>query len=583
MAAHTAVNQALELHYAGRNPAAKQVLVRALQRDGRNADLLRAAVELGIAMNEPAFALNYAERLVTLAPAWPDAWLLRAQVDVARQKPADAVAFAQRALDLEPANPDRHRALAWVLHRAHRYRDAERAAAAGLALAPADDDLWQKRAVAIQQLGRLDEAWAVYEEALSRCPRSVVLAESIAMLSNYRPEVRPAESLALHRRFGALLAEGVEPAPPPARVVGADEPVRVGLLSPDLRGHSVGVFADAIIRHHDPERLHLFAYDTHGVEDAVMRRFRGALGPRWRSIEIATPDRVDAAIRADRLDLLIELSGLTRDHQLQAIVGKPAPRVATFIGYPNTTGLAAIDFRLVDAMTDPPGVADQFASERLIRLDPCFLCYTPPEDAPPVTWEPAAGRRAPVFASFNRMTKVTDAQLRAWASLLARVPEAELHLKSFGLEDDAVREDVLTRCAAAGLPPARLKLVAPVQDKRGHLDAYNRVDVALDTFPYHGTTTTCEALLMGVPVITIEGDRHAARVGVSLLNAAGVQELITQSPEQTIELAADLIRDQPRLAGFRRGLRERLLASPLCDGPAYARGFERACRAMVNG
>lgn len=582
---HPAVIQSLEHHVAGRNPQARQVLLRALQRDPTHPELLRAAVELAISMNEAEMAENYAVRLSTVYPEWAGAWTLRSQAAVTRQKPSEGVPHAERALALEPGNPDRHRALAWVLHRARRYHDADRAAAAGLALAPEDDDLWRKRIVALQALGRAAQAWSVCGEGLARCPGSLALAESAAMLSNYVPGLGVKDARAAHDRFGALMTATFPPAPPARRTIPPDAPVRVGLVSPDLRGHSVGAFARAIIEHHDPAAVTLYAFDTDGVEDEVMRGFKAALGAsRWRTIRPCTPEAVDRVVRAERLDVAIELSGLTQDHNLGVMAGKPAPVGATFIGYPNTTGLAAMDFRIVDGFTDPPG-AEALASERLVRLSPCFLCYTPPADPPEITWRPCAtpGDRPLVFASFNNLMKLNDELLGTWAGLLAAVPEAELHLKAFGLEDEAVRADVASRCAAAGLPAARLVLAGPRPDKRDHLDAYNRVDVALDAFPYHGTTTTCEALLMGVPVLTIEGDRHASRVGVSLLNSVGVQELITQGPGQLIEVAADLIRDTPRLTRHRRGLRGRLLGSPLCDGASYARGFEAACRAMATG
>jgi protein O-GlcNAc transferase len=586
---HPAVIQALTHHHAGRNPQAKQLLLRALQREPRHAELLRAAVELFISMQEPASARLYAERLAALAPDAPDTWLLRAQADVAALDPAAAIPHARRAVELDPANPDRYRTLAWVLHRARRFREAAAQAAAGLAIDPHDADLWQKQAVALQSLGRADEAAQIYREATSRCPDSAVLAEGLAMLSNYLPSISAEDSLALHRRFGSLFAaqHPLDQLAPARRSIAPTQPVRVGLLSPDLRIHSVGLFAQSLILNHDPARIELFVYSTAGRDDEPFTlKLKSAVGPkRWRYFSWPDPGTIASSIRADQLDLLVELSGLTRDHNLAVVAAKPAPVVASYLGYPHTTGLPTVDFRIVDLFTDPPGPADAAATERPHRLNPCFIAYTPPAEPPKITWTPCKepGDRPLVFGSFNNLMKLNDPLLRLWARLLAVVPESILVLKAPGLNNDEVREDLLQRAHAAGLPADRLRVLAPIDDPVGHLAAYNQIDVALDTFPYHGTTTTCEALLMGVPVITIEGDRHASRVGVSLLNNAGLQELITQSPEQLIEVAADLIRETDRLSRFRASLRERFLASPVCDARDYASRFADACRAMATG
>jgi protein O-GlcNAc transferase len=609
---HPTVLQAIAHHQAGRNPQARQLLVRLLQREPKNAEALHAAVEFSIALQEPEPARLYAQRLVDLAPQWPDAWVLRAQAEVCAQKLDDAVPFAERAVALDPGNPDRHRTLAWVLHRARRFRRAAEAAAAGLALDPRDADLWQKRAVALQTLGRAEEAAAVFEQGVAACPDSLLLAEGFAFLSNYLPNFPLERARALHRRAADLLTQRHPPMDPPApapRTLPPGQPLRVGLLSPDLRTHSVGFFAQSLILNHDPAELDIFVYSTAGRDDdALTLRLKAALSrpgrDRWRYFAWPDPDTIAQAIRADGLDLLIELSGLTRDHNLPVVARKPAPRIATYLGYPSPTSLPTVDAHLVDRFTDPEGPrAGTSAASSLgphpsalsanpppeppAYIDPCFIAYTPPAEPPPITWTPptpgsGAASRPLVFGSFNNLMKLNDVLLARWARLLAAVPESVLALKAPGLHDAGVRDDLLARAAAAGIAPDRLRVLAPIDDPLGHIAAYNDIDVALDTFPYHGTTTTCEALLMGVPVITIEGDRHASRVGVSLLNNAGLPEFIAQSFEHMTELASDLIRDTPRLTTFRQTIRARFLASPVCDARSYAAAFAKACRALAR-
>jgi predicted O-linked N-acetylglucosamine transferase (SPINDLY family) len=584
--ARAAIQTAFDHFRAGRTDAARQTMLRALQRWPRDIELLVNFVDLLLNLNEGEPAALWAERLTAAAPNVAEAWSVRAHAAIARSKLDEAIAYATRAVELEPQSADRHRSLAWVLHRALRFPAAAESARRGLELAPADADLWQKLAVAHQALGRTDEAEAIYRQGVARCPGSVALAEGLAYCANQLAHVTPAQVRADHDHFARVLrAANPAGSPPPARAIAPDQPVRVGLLSPDLRHHSVGMFIASLLRHHDPRELALFVYSTAAREDAFSQKLAACLpADRWRRVFPPEPEALDRTIRADGLDLLVELSGLTRDNNLAALLRRPAPRLATYLGYPNTTGLSEIDARLVDAFTDPPGAEyDAACAERLVRLEPCFVAYSPPEPMPAIDWSPCEkpGDRPLVFGCFNNLMKLNGALLARWAALLAAVPESRLMLKAFGLGDEPVREDLRARCLQAGLPGERLDLLPPDADPGDHLRAYNRIDVALDTYPYHGTTTTCEALVMGVPVVTIEGDRHAARVGVSLMRNAGLQELITQSPESMIEVCADLIRDQPRLARYRRELRPRFLASPVCDGPAYARAFARAVRQIV--
>jgi predicted O-linked N-acetylglucosamine transferase (SPINDLY family) len=251
---------------------------------------------------------------------------------------------------------------------------------------------------------------------------------------------------------------------------------------------------------------------------------------------------------------------------------------ATWLGYPNTTGLAAMDYRLTDAIADPPGLTDEFHSERLIRLPGGFLCYRPPDDAPPVVSPPVRDRGFVTFGSFNHPAKLSDATVEAWADLLERVPASRLLLKYRVFEDAATRRFHQDRFAAAGLSLDRLDLVGHIDDAQGHLAAYGRVDIALDPFPYNGTTTTCEALWMGVPVVTLAGTRHAGRVGASLLHRIGLGELVATDGLAYTAIAAGLAADADRLATLRSGMRERVGGSPLVDGAAFARSVEAAFR-----
>ena len=285
-------------------------------------------------------------------------------------------------------------------------------------------------------------------------------------------------------------------------------------------------------------------------------------------------------IRADGIDILVDLAGHTAKNRLRVFARKPAPVQVTWLGYPNTTGLEAIDYRLVDAVTDPVGEADAWASETLVRLEGGFLCYGGLKDAPEPTVPPCLKTGTVTFGSFNNPAKVSAATFDAWATLLSRLPQARLLLKGTPFADAATRALFLARLGERGVAAERIELVAWLPGAAAHLALYHRVDIALDPFPYNGTTTTCEALWMGVPVVTLRGDRHAGRVGASLLSQIGLTDLIANSVEEYVEIALALARNPGRLDELRRTLRPRMAASPLCDGRAFARKIEAAFRTM---
>ncbi|MFI4976963.1 MAG: glycosyltransferase, partial [Caulobacterales bacterium] len=268
------------------------------------------------------------------------------------------------------------------------------------------------------------------------------------------------------------------------------------------------------------------------------------------------------------------------NNRLTMFALKPAPVQATWLGYPNTTGLAAMDYRLVDAVTDPPGEADAFATETLVRLEDGFLCYGPPPDAPEPAPPPSRASGVVTFGSFNNPSKLGDATLDAWAKLLERLPAARLLLKGGAFSDEGARQWFHARFEQRGVAPERVQLKGYAAHTADHLALYADIDIGLDPFPYNGTTTTCEALWMGVPVVALLGDRHAARVSASLLTRVGLEELIATDAPAYVDIAARLAGDPARLAEIRRTLRPRMAASPLTDAPAFARKLERAYRQM---
>jgi len=356
----------------------------------------------------------------------------------------------------------------------------------------------------------------------------------------------------------------------------SDRRLRVGYLSADLRTHSVAYFLEPILATHGREAAEVWCYSTLSGGDATTERLRRH-ADQWRWVAGQPPEAIARQILADRIDILVELGGHTSSDILRVLALGPAPVQITYLGYPDTTGVPAIQHRLVDASTDPEG-ADQWATEELVRLPGSFLCYQPSPYAPPVGHLPAASRGAVTFGSFNNLAKINERVVALWAKVVNAVPGAHLYVKNPSLDDPPTQERYRRLFAEHGVDRDRIELRGRTVEDGDHLALYGAVDIALDTFPYNGTTTTCEALWQGVPVVTLAGDLHMSRVGASLLAAAGLHELIAETPDDYVAVVTRLAADRDRLAYLRATLRDRLRSTPLLDGAAFTRNLEAAYR-----
>jgi predicted O-linked N-acetylglucosamine transferase (SPINDLY family) len=407
-----------------------------------------------------------------------------------------------------------------------------------------------------------------------------------ANCTNYLADVSIADSYAAHRRFGEVV-EAIYSAPE-QNVAGvvrdANRAIRIGVVSPDLRTHSVACFAEPMLRqlfsHRD--QFDVCVYHIAGVEDEVTKRLR-AFARVWRHMPYQGPAEIASTFVADGVDIVIELAGLTNTLGVCALAHRPAPIAVTYVGYPNTCGTSRIDYRVVDSMTDlvdAEGGADRAtAVEQLVRIDPCFLCYSPPGDAPDVA-ERVVGSGEIVFASFNAVQKINKPLAELWRDVLDATPGSRLLLKANGLREADAVTTVAKRLAAWGLPMERVELVGATRTRAEHLAMYAQVDVALDTYPYHGTTTTCEALWMGVPVVVLAGDRHASRVGISLLQAVGRREMVAQTRAEYVQIASSLAKNASKLQKIRADLRRNVSESPLCDEVAFGERLRSNLRDM---
>ncbi len=332
---------------------------------------------------------------------------------------------------------------------------------------------------------------------------------------------------------------------------------------------------EPILEHHDKEQLEIFCYAFVSNPDETTDRLK-LLTEHWRSIENLTIEEIVKRIHDDRIDLLVDLAGHTFNNQLLVFAHKPAPVQLSYLGYPNTTGLTTIDYRLTDAFADPPSKTETIYTEKLIRIEPTAWCYRPMVSTPAVSELPAKENDFITFGSFNMFYKLNIKVLILWAQLLNQFAGSRLSLKAKSLADSAVRKDIIKQFADFGITEGRISLKPYEQ----HLENYFGIDIALDPFPYNGTTTTCEALYMGVPVITLEGKTHRSRVGVSLLNQVGLQHLVAKNEEDYVSIASSLASDLGALSNLRKSLRSRMEKSPLMNEVGFTRGLENAYREM---
>jgi predicted O-linked N-acetylglucosamine transferase (SPINDLY family) len=421
-----------------------------------------------------------------------------------------------------------------------------------------------------REFGRTDEAIATYRRALALTPAHAPTHSNLLLELNYSASLAAPAIFAEHQRFGERFARRYEaPAPDPAW----PRRLRIGYLSPDFRNHVVMRFMEPILAQHDRSRFEVWCYATSARKDEVTARLR-ALAERWVDAEELGEAELADRIRADRIDLLVDLAGHTAGNSATTLAMKPAPVQATYLGYPNTIGLGAVDYRITDAFADPPGDADRLSVEKLVRLPRTYFCYRPEAASPGLVPLPALAKGSVTFGCFNNFAKLSAPFLDAAARVLAALPGSRLLLKARPLSIASLAQSVRERFARAGIPAERVELRGWEEGVASHLSIYNSVDIALDSFPYNGATTTCEALWMGVPVVTLACDRHAGRAGSSLLHGVGLGELVAHGVDDYVQICRKLATDLPRLAGLRAGMRERMRGSALMDEAGLARALE---------
>lgn len=519
-------------------------------------------------------------RSIAAYPRLPGPYITLGNLHRKQGRFAEAFAAYEQAQRLAPNEPGIPNNFGMLYRAKGKLGKAEEWFKKALSLQPGTAKTLSNLGLVYLEQGRTVAAIACYDEAIGLRPDWDTAWSNKLMALNYQALPR-AEVAAAHRQWGERHAKLSVSGRTNSHTISANRPVRIGYVSGDFRRHSVACFMEPILAHHDRARFEVYCYANVARPDEVTGRLKTMA--TWRDIVWLSDDEAARLVRQDGIDILVDLSGHTEGNRLLLFARKPAPVQATYLGYPNTTGLAAIDYRLTDAVADPAG-EEEYHTEKLERLPQGFLCHQPAAAPAIMARSPAAEAGGITFGSFNTLAKKSPAVLRCWVAILNKVPGSRLLLKYKPLSDEGVRARIREEFGAAGLaePEKRLVLVGHVVDTEAHFAMYNQIDVALDTFPYNGATTTCEALWMGVPVITLATDRHVGRVGASILNRLGRGDWVAGSEEEYIAKAVALAQDGQERARCHQTLRNSLRNSSLMDGPAFCRALEEVYRRWLG-
>lgn len=573
-------------------PAAQLNLGVALMEHGEP-DAAEQAYEAGLAIDaeHPFLLYNYAvleqqrgnwaktrqlaERAIRHKPDFGLAYVVLSNALDELGETEAALARIDQAAQLLPSHAPTLTNRARLLDKLKRWEEAEDTARQALALDPDHGLAVQALAKALWGLGFSQESIPVQQRAIALLPERRDIVSNHLCALNYVETTSAASLYEAHRAFGARL-EAANPPVHAGTYSGSLEPDRkltVGLLSGDLSAHPVALFLIPLLTHADQSKLAFHAFSVGSKSDHITEKLRG-LVEHWEDLAEADEMEVARAIHADGVDILLDLSGHTGEARLGVLTAQPAPVQIGWIGYLNTTGLTRVHYRLCDARTDP-APTQQYHTERLLHLPHSQWCYRPDVEVDAAPQPPCVRNGFITFGSFNSASKITSEMLERWAAVLAALPHSRLLIADVR---NARRQGALQAAFAGhGIAPERVTYL-PRMGVAEYFAAYNGVDIALDTYPYGGGTTTFDALWMATPVVTAVGELPTSRSAASLLQALGLDEWVAPSIDAYVQVAVERARDTEALTRLRAGLRQRLAASPLMDAPRFARDFEACLR-----
>lgn len=492
---------------------------------------------------------------------------------------ARAVEHFREAIRLQPDDARAHNSLGAVLKRTGQVHQAIACFQEAIRLLPDYAEAHSNLGTAWRGIGKVDQALACLRAALSLKPDFAAAHSNYLFALHYSASHDGPLLIAEHARWAERharpLADHLQPHVNEPR---PDRRLRLAYVSPNFREHPVSFFLEPILACHDHHDFEVICYSDTVQPDDVTARLR-ACADAWHDTVRLSDENLAGQIRADGIDILVDLTLHMQDNRMGLFARKPAPVQVTYLGYPSTTGLPTMDYQITDPYLHPVEVDEPCRAEQLVRLPRSYFCYRPHPVSPDVGPLPALKNGFVTFAGFHSLAKINGEVIAAWSRVLHDVPGSRLAIKAAELREATTQADLAAQFAAHGIPGQRLILQAPA-GLTGYLAAFQDVDIGLDTFPFNGGTTTCHTLWMGVPVVTLTGQTAVGRMGISILANLGLPDLATRNVADFCQTAKDLAGDLPRLAALRAGIRPRMQASPLMDAAGFTRELELAYRQM---
>lgn len=559
-----------------------------LSQDPERTDILNNLSILFIKQNKYKLALDNLHKIIKIKPDYVEAYNNLGQLYQDLNQPQQAQIYLEQAILLQPEYGTAYYNLGNVYKSLNRLSLAISYYQKALKYTSDHLDTYNNLGNTYLNCGEVSMALSCYHKILQLTsnknnlisPTILKSEQNLLFALHYNNQVSGKNIYQQHWQWGQKYQSLIKPVykRDPNSITSAHK-IKIGYVSHDLKQHSVSYFLRELLKNHDQEHFLITCYAANNKLDKVTEKLK-SLVDEWRDISSLSYQEAAELIYRDRIDILVDLGGHTDHNRLLIFAYKPAPIQVTYLGYPNTTGLSRIDYRFTDNYCDPRGKTEKFHTETLVRLPQSFLCYQPSlySEINPII--PFQRNQYITFGSFNNLAKVSEKVISYWGKILQQVPQSKLFLKSKALEDTEVCDRIFQLFAQQEINRERLILKGWLKNNQDHLAAYNEVDIALDTYPYHGTTTTCEALYMGVPVITLAGKVHVSRVGVSLLSNVGLSEFIANNSEEYIDQAIKLANNSQKLSQLRNNLRPRMHNSPLMNGKQVTKDIESAYQDM---
>jgi len=521
-------------------------------------------------------------RSLQFNPAYAQTYYNLANALQETDKTDEAVWLYQRALQRNPNWPEAYNNLGTAYQNMGLLSEAIAAFQKAIAIQPGYTEAYNNLGIAYRNQGRIKASISCYRTALQTKPAYSECHSNLVFCLNYDPDASQKDIYAQSCQWWIQHGRSVAGRLDHANNRDPDRRLKIGYVSADFRRHPVGFFFLPLVRAHDPGGFEVFCYTDLKQPDELTDQIKTA-ADHWCSTLGLSDNDMAEKIQADQLDILIDLAGHTAHNRLLVFASKPAPLQVNWLGYVNTTGLESMDYRITDNIVDPVEEGNYLHSEKIIRLQNGFFCFAPPQKSPPLGDLPARQRGHITFGSFNKLTKINKGVIALWSQIMHQLPGSRLRLMAKPLADAPTRDRYFTLFQANGIPSNRIEMITYTPSYYDYLNQYAQIDISLDPFPHNGHTTTCDSLWMGVPVITLHGDRYASRMGASILTRLKLEGFVAETKEAYLQKAVKLATNLDTLQELRAGMRKQITASPIYDAKRFAAEMESIYRGIWRG